>query len=256
MGILDGRVAIVTGGARGVGRGLSLALAKEGAAVVIAEIDTTTGPAAEQALQARGARARFVECDVGKRDQVERVVSTAVEEFGGIDILINCATGARPETAFRSFLEHTDDQVELQLSVEVWGSFYFMQTCHPYLAASEAGRVINICSMAGTERVPGFMIYSAAKEALRAMSGVAAKEWGRDGINVNVICPTAATESTERFRRENPELAEASLERVPLGRYGDCENDIGRVAVFLSGPDSAFMTGQTLWVDGGSVIHA
>jgi NAD(P)-dependent dehydrogenase (short-subunit alcohol dehydrogenase family) len=256
MGTLDGRVAIVTGGARGVGRGISLALAKEGAAVVMAEINTETGPAAEKELRSLGARALWVECDVGKRDQVEAAVARAVEEFGGVDILVNCATGARPDTAFRTFLEHTDDQVELQLSVEVWGSFYFMQTCHPYLSESEAGRVINICSMAGTERVPGFMIYSAAKEALRAMSGVAAKEWGSDGILVNVICPTASTEATERFRRENPELAEGSLKNVPLGRFGDSEADIGRVAVFLSGPDSGFMTGQTLWVDGGAVIHS
>ncbi len=256
MGILDERVAIVTGGARGVGRGISLALAREGAAVVMAEINTSTGPAAEKELRALGAKALWVECDVGKRDQVEATVTRTIEEFGGVDILVNCATGARPDTAFRSFLEHTDDQVELQLSVEVWGSFYFMQTCHPHLCKSEAGRVINICSMAGTERVPGFMIYSAAKEALRAMSGVAAKEWGSDGILVNVICPTASTEATERFRRENPELAEVSLKNVPLGRFGDSEDDIGRVAVFLSGPDSGFMTGQTLWVDGGAVIHS
>ncbi len=256
MGILDGRVAIVTGGARGVGRGISLALAKEGAAVVMAEINTQTGPAAEKELCELGLRALFLECDVGKRDQVEATVARTVEEFGGVDILINCATGARPDTAFRTFLEHTDDQVKLQLSVEVWGSFYFMQTCHPHLLASGGGRVINICSMAGTERGPGFMIYAAAKEALRAMSGVVAKEWGPDGINVNVICPTAVTETTERFFRENPDVATSTLEKVPLGRFGDCEDDIGRVAVFLSGPDSSYMTGQTLWVDGGAVLHA
>lgn len=255
MGILDGRVAIVTGGARGVGRGISSALAKEGAAVVMAEINPETGPATEKELKALGARALWVQCDVAKRDQVEATVAKTVETFGGIDILVNCATGARPDTAFRTFLEHTDDQVELQLSVEVWGSFFFMQTCHPYLKQSDSGRVINICSLAGTERQPGFMIYGASKEALRAMSGVAAREWGGDGILVNVICPTAATESTERFRRENPELAAASLRSLPLGRFGDAEADIGRVAVFLSGPDSSFMTGQTLWVDGGAVIH-
>ncbi|MCP4908256.1 MAG: SDR family oxidoreductase [bacterium] len=256
MGILNGRVAIVTGGARGVGRGISLALAKEGAAVVMAEIDTETGPATEKELSELGLKALWVECDVGQRDQVEATVARAVEAFGGVDILVNCATGARQDTAFRSFLEHTDEQVELQLSVEVWGSFYFMQTCHPHLLRSEAGRVVNICSMAGTERGLGFMIYGAAKEALRAMSGVAAKEWGSDGINVNVICPTAATQTTERFFRENPEIAEESLKKIPLGRLGHCEDDIGRVAVFLSGPDSSFMTGQTLWVDGGAVIHA
>jgi NAD(P)-dependent dehydrogenase (short-subunit alcohol dehydrogenase family) len=256
MGILDGQVAIVTGGARGVGRGISHAFAKEGAAVVMAEINIETGPSTEKELRDLGAKALWVKTDVAQRDQVEAAVAKAVEEFGGVDILVNCATGARPDTAFRTFLEHTDDQVELQLSVEVWGSFYFMQTCHPHLSKSRSGRVINICSLAGTERHPGFMIYSAAKEALRAMSGVAAKEWGGDGILVNVICPTASTEATERFRAENPELAEASLRTLPLGRFGDSEDDIGRVAVFLASPDSSFMTGQTLWVDGGAVIHA
>ena len=117
MGILDGKTAIVTGGARGVGRGLCLALGKEGASIVIAEINPETGAATEKELQDLGVRAIFVECDVAKRDQVEHVVSRTLSEFGGVDILINCATGARPDTAFRSFMEHTDDQVELQLSV-------------------------------------------------------------------------------------------------------------------------------------------
>ena len=256
MGVLDGKVAIVTGGARGVGRGISLALAREGASVVMAEIDTTTGPETEAEIRGLGSSARWIECDVTKKSDVEATVDRAVEEFGGVDVLVNCATGARPDTAFRTFLEHTDDQVELQLGVEVWGSFWFMQRCHPHLKASGDGRVINICSMAGTERVPGFMIYSAAKEALRAMSGIAAKEWGADGIHVNVICPTASTAATERFREENPEVAAASLASVPLGRYGDAETDVGRVAVFLAGPDAAFMTGQTIHVDGGAVIHA
>lgn len=256
MGSLDGRVAIVTGGARGVGRGLSLALAKEGAKIAIAEIDTQTGPATEKEIRALGLDATWIECDVSKRDSVERTVARALELYGSLDILINCATGARPATAFRSFMEHTDDQVEIQLGVEIWGSFFFMQSCYRHLCDSPHARVINICSMAGTERVPGFMIYSAAKEALRAMSGVAAKEWGRDGINVNVLCPTASTEATIRFRDENPEIAEASLSSVPLGRFGEPEQDIGRVGVFLAGDDSAFMTGQTLMVDGGAVIHA
>jgi len=256
MGLLDGKVAIVTGGARGVGRGISLAFAKEGASVVMAEINQETGPATEAEIRGLGLEASWIECDVTKKADVESTVSGAVEAYGGVDILVNCATGARPDTAFRTFLEHTDDQVELQLGVEVWGSFWFMQACHPHLAASESGRIINLCSIAGTGRHPGFMIYGAAKEALRSMSGVAAKEWGPDGIHVNVLCPTASTEGTERFRAENPELAAASLESVPLRRFGDCEQDIGRVAVFLAGPDSGFMTGQTVHVDGGSAIYA
>ncbi|MCA9502869.1 MAG: SDR family oxidoreductase [Myxococcales bacterium] len=256
MGVLDGRVAIVTGGARGVGRGISLAFAKEGAKVAIAEINEETGPATEAEIRGLGLEATFIPCDVSKRDHVERTVATTVAAYGGVDILVNCATGARPATAFRSFLEHTDEQVGIQLGVEVWGSFFFMQTCHPYLAKSPHARVLNICSMAGTERAAGFMIYSAAKEALRAMSGVAAREWGADGINVNVLCPTAATEATMRWREENPEVAAAGLKSVALGRFGDAEWDIGRAAVFLVGDDAGFITGQTLMVDGGAVIHA
>lgn len=256
MGVLDGKVAIVTGGARGVGRGISLAFAKEGAMVVMAEVNPETGPAMEQEIRGLGHSALWIECDVTKKADVEATVERTVREFGRIDILVNCATGARPDTAFRTFLEHTDDQVELQLGVEVWGAFWFMQRCHPHLKASGDGRVINLCSMAGTERVPGFMIYAASKEALRAMSGIAAKEWGADGIHVNVLCPTADTEATIRFREENPEAAAQSLQGVALARHGDCESDIGRVAVFLAGPDSSFMTGQTVHVDGGAVIHA
>lgn len=256
MGVLDGKVAIVTGGARGVGRGISLAFAKEGATVVMAEVNTETGPATETELRGLGASALWIECDVTKKSDVEATVDRTIAEFGRLDILVNCATGARPDTAFRTFLEHTDEQVELQLGVEVWGAFWFMQRCHPHLKASGDGRVINLCSMAGTERRPGFMIYGASKEALRAMSGVAAREWGSDGIHVNVLCPTADTEATQRFRKENPEVAAFSLEGVALDRFGDCETDIGRVAVFLAGPDSSFMTGQTLHVDGGAVIHA
>lgn len=256
MGVLDGRVAIVTGGARGVGRGISLAFAKEGATVVMAEVNTETGPATEAELRGLGASALWIECDVTKKADVEATVERTIAEFGRLDILVNCATGARPDTAFRTFLEHTDEQVELQLGVEVWGAFWFMQRCHPHLKASGDGRIINLCSMAGTERHPGFMIYGASKEALRSMSGVAAREWGSDGIHVNVLCPTADTEATQRFREENPEAAARSLEGVALGRFGDCETDIGRVAVFLAGPDSSFMTGQTLHVDGGAVIHA
>ena len=111
MGILDGRVAIVTGGARGVGRGISLAFAREGASVVMAEVNPETGPATEKEIRDLGLEATWVECDVTEKSQVESTIARTVELYGGIDILVNCATGARPDTAFRSFLEHDDDQI-------------------------------------------------------------------------------------------------------------------------------------------------
>lgn len=256
LGKLDGRVAIVTGGGRGVGRGIALALAKDGAKIALAEINSETGPETARELEALGTKAIWLECDVSQRSQVESTVERLIGTFGRLDILVNNATGARPDSAFRRLLDITDEQIGTQLGVEVWGSIYCMQTCHPHLARSPAGRVINLCSSAGTERAAGFAIYSAAKEALRALSGVAAREWGTDGITVNALCPTAATDATKRWAEENPEVADEHLRGVPLGRMGDAELDIGRVAAFLASDDARFMTGQTLWVDGGSVIHA
>ncbi|MBW2269323.1 MAG: SDR family oxidoreductase [Deltaproteobacteria bacterium] len=256
MGALEGKVAIVTGAGRGLGRGISLALAKEGASIGIAEIDAATGQSTAAEIAALGVGSLAVECDVRDRSKVESTVEAVASQFGGVDILVNNATGARQEDAFRSMLEHTPEQFERQLQVDVLGSFHFMRACHPHLRASGAGRVINLSSSAGTERGAGFAAYSAAKEALRALTGVTAREWGRDAITVNSLCPVAVTDAMEEWFRRNPEIAEKQLESVSLGRHGDPERDIGRVVVFLCGPDAGFITGQTLWVDGGSVIHA
>ncbi|MEM7409815.1 MAG: SDR family NAD(P)-dependent oxidoreductase [Myxococcota bacterium] len=253
---LAGKVAFITGAGRGVGRGIAFALAKQGADIAIAELDPETGPATARDLEALGVRAIAPPCDVTDRAQVDAAVAQTVETLGGLDILVNNATGARQETAFRSLMKHTEEQVELQLAVDVRGSFSCMQACYPHLSASERGRVVNICSMSGTERAPGFAIYAAAKEALRALTGVAAREWGRKGITVNAVCPTAATEANQRWAAENPETFQRHLATVPLGREGDPERDIGRAVAFLASEDADFITGQTLWVDGGAVIHA
>jgi NAD(P)-dependent dehydrogenase (short-subunit alcohol dehydrogenase family) len=256
MGILDGKSAIVTGAGRGVGRGIALALAKEGASICIAEIDPATAKNTADEIAGLGGGALAVECDVGDAGQVQAAVAAAAAAFGGIDILVNNATGARQHDAFRPMMEHTLEQFERQLRVDVLGSFLLMQACYPHLCASGSGRVVNLSSSAGTERGAGFAAYSAAKEALRALTGVTAREWGRNAITVNSLCPTAVTDATRVWMEENPEVADKHLESVALGRLGDAEADIGRVVVFLCGPDAGFVTGQTLWVDGGSVIHA
>ena len=142
------------------------------------------------------------------------------------------------------------------LDVDVKGSFYFMRACFPHLYRSEAARVVNISSCDGSEFTPYMAAYSTAKEALRALTGSIAKEWGVHGITVNCVCPTAATEGIAEYWRQYPDQYESFLSKIPLGREGDPDKDIGRGLVFLVGPDASYITGQTLNIDGGCVSHA
>jgi len=256
MGLLEGRVAIITGAGRGIGRGIARALAREGAAVAVAEIDPRTGPAAADELRDLGARALAIQCDVRQRSQVEATVERVVAEWGGVDILINNATGARKDDIYSPAIDQTDEQLDRMLDVDVKGSFYFMRACFPYLEASSAGRVVNISSCDGSEFAPFMAAYSTAKEALRALTGSIAKEWGAFGITVNCVCPNAATEGIADYWKMYPEQYEAYLARTPMGREGDPELDAGRTIVFLVGPDASYITGQTINVDGGYVSHA
>lgn len=256
MGSLDGKVAIVTGGGRGVGRGIALALAKEGAAICIAEIDPGTVHATAEEVAKLGVRSLGLECDVTARERVEAVVDEVASELGRIDILINNATGARPDVASLPLMKHTPEQFQRLLSVDVLGSFHCMQACFPHLRESGAGRIVNLSSSAGTTRGAGFAAYAAAKEALRGLTGVAAREWGRFGITANSLCPQASTPELERWAAENPEVSGKYLADVALGRYGRAEEDIGRVVAFLCSDAGGYITGQTLMVDGGGSIHA
>lgn len=255
MGKLDGRVAFITGGGQGIGHGIALALAKEGASICLAELDPERGKLAAEALVGLGVPAIAVPTDASQRDQIEEAVATTLRELGRLDILVNNATGASSD-AFRPLLEQTSEQWDRQLAVDVKGSFHCLQACFPHLRDGGVGRVISICSEAGSERTVGFAAYSAAKEALRALTGVVAREWGEFGITANVICPTAITPATAGYLEANPKEAKAALAGKALKRHGAPEADIGGVAAFLASDTASYMTGQTLWVDGGSVIHS
>jgi NAD(P)-dependent dehydrogenase (short-subunit alcohol dehydrogenase family) len=255
LGTLDGRVAFITGGGQGIGNGIALALAKEGAGICLAELDPARGKAAAEELAALGVSAIAVPTDASRREQIEEAVATTVRDLGRLDILVNNATGAGPDS-FRPILEQTIEQWDRQLAVDVKGSFHCLQVCFPHLRDSGVGRVISICSEAGSERAWGFAAYSAAKEALRALTGVVAREWGEHGITANIICPTAITPATAGYLEANPEEAKASLASKAMKRHGEPEVDIGGVAAFLASDAASYMTGQTLWVDGGHVIHS
>jgi len=249
MGSLDGKVAIVTGAGRGVGRGVAMALAKAGADVAIAEIDAASGESTASAARGLGRRAISIPCDVRTRQACEAAVASAVDGLGGLHILVNNAIQVRPGV---SFMNHLDEDMVMTWESGVMATFWCMQASQPHLVAAGGGSIINFGSGAGTEGLPGFAGYAAAKEGIRALTRVAAREWGPAGIRVNAICPFANSEGMQGWSDFDPDGYRAAIDRVPLGRIGDCEADIGRVAVFLASDDSAYLTAHTFMVDGGS----
>ena len=250
MGKLNGKVALVTGGGRGLGRGIALELAREGASIVIAELDPETGRRTASEIEALGRRAVAIETDVSRRESVNNAVVAVEESFGALDILVNNAQIQRQQVNFE---DTTDADMQVVLGSGLMGTFYFMQACFPLLRR-RGGKIINVASAAGLVGYAGWASYAVSKEGIRALTKVAAHEWGKDKINVNAICPLALTPSMQEWSTNHPDLAKAMLDSIPLAHFGDPEKDIGRAVAFLAGPDSDFITGMTMMVDGGQTI--
>jgi NAD(P)-dependent dehydrogenase (short-subunit alcohol dehydrogenase family) len=249
-GRLDGTVAIVTGGAQGIGRGISLALADAGAAVAVIDVDGDRAEVTAKACRERADRAISVACDVVDRDQVDRVVADVASWGGAIDTLVTCAIA---HVYVKPLMETTRAEIDDLWRVGYLGVVNAMQACFPHLLQS-GGSVVNFGSGAGLRGSSGYGAYAPVKEAVRALTKVAAQEWGRDGVRVNAICPFARSEQWDEWAEAYPEQAAMAAESSVLGRVGDCELDIGRAAVFLASSDASFITGHTLMVDGGQTI--
>lgn len=246
-GRLTERVALVTGGGQGVGRGVALALAREGATVVIAARTLSKCESVCEEISTAGGIAAAVRCDVGERAEVQRAVNHAVERFGGLDILVNNAQS----TSQQRLTETTDADVELSYRSGPLATLYGMQSAYPHLVARGGGSIVNFGSTTAIYGDPTFGAYAMAKEAIRGLSRVAAREWGRDNIRVNVVVPVAMTPAAEGFRDSQPAVFQEHLARIPLGRMGDSENDIGRAIASLVSDDLSYMTGQTVMLTGG-----
>jgi NAD(P)-dependent dehydrogenase (short-subunit alcohol dehydrogenase family) len=261
MGFFTGKTVIITGAGRAVlsngrcgsiGYGIATAYAKEGANLVITGRNIKKLEDAKAELEEKyGVKVLLVQadiCDGADNEAIAaNVVKQAVDTFGGIQVLIN---NAQASASGVTLAEHTTEQFNLALYSGLYAAFYYMKACYPYLKESK-GSVINFASGAGLFGNYGQCSYAAAKEGIRGLSRVAATEWGRDGINVNVVCPLAWTAQLEQFEKAYPDAFKANVKMPPMGYYGDAEDDIGRVCVQLGTPDFKYMSGETLTLEGG-----
>jgi 3-oxoacyl-[acyl-carrier protein] reductase len=245
---LADRTVVVTGAGDGVGRGLALACGAAGAHVVVAA-RRSNGEKTVAEIEARGGAATWVRCDVTERANVDAAVAMAIARTGGLDVMIHNATSRRSSEPVR--LEEVGDALwEEHASVSLRGAFYCAQAALPALRDG-GGRFILMTSPAGMEGSATLPIYSVVKGALRGLAKSLAREWAPFGVTVNVVSPLAQTPAMVDAYEKDPELEERLARRIPMGRMGDPEADIGPAVVFLASDGAGYVTGQTLVVDGG-----
>lgn len=228
--MLDGKVALLSGGGGRLGRGSTRALCDAGATVVALDLEpSTVDPGAALAL----------ECDVTDPDACAAAVGRVVDRFGRIDLLANLA---QDFVLGRSMVELTDDELRRSFESGPVATLRMMQLCHPHLKAAGGGSIINFVSGSGTGGAAGQGAYASAKEAIRGLTKTAAVEWGSDNIRVNALAPFGGEETP------SSDMAARAIDATLLRRYGDAQHDIGRAVVYLA---DAYMTGRTVHVDGG-----
>jgi len=261
MNEFENKVVIITGAGRSVlsdgrcgsiGYGIATAFAKEGANLVITGRNVTKLNDAKQELESLyKVKVLTLQADVNENSDneaiVKHVIDEAIKEFGRIDVLINNAQASASGVTLEA---HTTKDFNLAMYSGLYATFYYMKYAFPYLKETQ-GSVINFASGAGLFGNFGQSSYAAAKEGIRGLSRVAANEWSRYGINVNVICPLAWTAQLENFEKAYPEAYKANVHVPPIGHFGDSEKEIGRVCVRIASADFKYMTGETITLEGG-----
>ncbi len=252
--MLKDRVALVTGAGAGIGRAIALAFANARATVVVAELNAQSGAQVVAEIVAAGMRAHYIAIDIRQPQSVAAAVQQTQAQFGQLDILVNNAYPTMVYAPAR--LEDIDEE---RLAAGMTAGFQAvasaMRAAMPGMRAQGFGRIINICSLNGVNAHKYTADYNSAKEAVRAYTRTAAVEWARHGITANIICPGAITTPLRALQAHNAEML-AQIEAMnPMGYLGDPLADIAPVAVFLASDMARYLTGNTLFVDGGGHIN-
>ena len=250
MNRLAGKIAIITGAGRGLGKAIAKLFAAEGASIAVLSRTPENVESTVAEITSAGGVAVGFTCDVSDLKAIDAAVNDIVARFGGVDILVNNAHDTVNLT--NKIMDITQEQLDSQMKTGPYAALRFMQACQPHMKARGGGRIINMASGAGISGAITYGPYAMSKEAMRALTRAAAREWGKHDITVNNVCPLGLTEGLElaisKGFSETPE--------TPIPRYGSPDTDIAPTILFLASDDAQYITGYSLMPDGGMHIDS
>jgi NAD(P)-dependent dehydrogenase (short-subunit alcohol dehydrogenase family) len=249
MGRLGDKVAIVTGAGQGIGAAVAKVFAREGARVCVAELKPHRAERTVAEVVAAGGEAFAQACDVGDKASIQAMVDATVRRYGTVDVLVNNAHGFGPRAKLEDIPE---EQFDMSWRTGTKGTWWAMCAVRPLMAARGWGRIVNFGSLAAEEGHAGLGEYGAAKAGITSLTCTAAREWGPQGITVNVVYPAALTKRGMDFRDRDPERYARLMAERPIKRLGDPETDIAPIVLFLATDDAQFLTGHVFYADGGA----
>jgi NAD(P)-dependent dehydrogenase (short-subunit alcohol dehydrogenase family) len=247
---LEGRVAIITGAGQGIGEGIARGYAREGAKVVITGRTLSKLEDVAGRIRDAGGEVTALEALAGNQEDAEKTVALAISKWGRVDVLVNNAH------TFTDYLPVEDPKMAANVRIDMEsafiGSLQLMQLCFPHMREQGGGSIINMGSSYGIRCEPGFLAYAASKEAIRALTKTAAKEWGKHKIRVNTILPSALSPKAIWYLEESKSY-DYELSKVAMGYFGT-PDDIAPLAIFLASDESNYITGQTIGAEGGATM--